>query len=503
MARRPTLVAGDTRPTLAAAFENWYENADQCEIRVGDYQVRPMLMIAAEGGGIRASYWTVRGLQAIADRTCGEYSTLFSGGASGGSVGLTVARFSGTANEVGSRTAVDAVKQMAESEILSRAADGTFVRDLIYGATGIPVPRAAEAGGWDWQDRARLIEDGWVGAGGWGGQRYLASSRALSPSTGELILNSTSVKDNCRVWISQIQLAEPGGDLSESFDPEKNCDKNPGPGPRTIDLFRAYGPYVEDRQDTCLGMISAATAALLTARFPYVTPSGTVGPCPDLEVEPGQMTRPYWPATQLVDGGYIENSGLATITDLSEQWLALVRESNRRAFAARGPKPALVVPIIVYLTNGDRNAAQPALVSSPTSELAVPPATFVRGGSALSGNFALLTRAKQAVALNGFCSTVLEPAACAALERRFPSRVVVIDRVTQPEIGAPLGWVLSGASITALDNAMIAQLEATCDANQPVDADTPLAPGTDQRQFCRNGYATLGDLERYFSYRSG
>ena len=47
------------------------------------------------------------------------------------------------------------------------------------------------------------------------------------------------------------------------------------------------------------------------------------------------------------------------------------------------------------------------------------------------------------------------------------------------------------------------QLEVRCDANQPVDADTPLAPGTDQRQFCRTGYATLGDLVRYFSYRSG
>ena len=41
-------------------------------------------------------YWTVRGLQAIADTTCGEHSALFSAGASGGSVGLTVARFSGT-----------------------------------------------------------------------------------------------------------------------------------------------------------------------------------------------------------------------------------------------------------------------------------------------------------------------------------------------------------------------------------------------------------------------
>ena len=131
----------------------------------------------------------------------------------------------------------------------------------------------------------------------------------------------------------------------------------------------------------------------------------------------------------------------------------------------------------------------------------MPPATFLRGGSALDGNAALLARAQRAVALDGFCPIVPEQAVCTALDRHFPSRVVVIDRVTQPEIGAPLGWVLSGASITALDNAMIAQLQAKCDANQPMDVEAPLAPATDERQLCRTGFATLGDLERYFTYR--
>ena len=52
-----------------------------------------MIMIAAEGGGIRAAYWTVKGLAAIDTGSggCGARSTLFSGGASGGSVGLTAA----------------------------------------------------------------------------------------------------------------------------------------------------------------------------------------------------------------------------------------------------------------------------------------------------------------------------------------------------------------------------------------------------------------------------
>ena len=77
----------DDRQTMAASFASWLASPEPCEVQVGDHQVRPMLLIAAEGGGIRAAYWTVRGLQAIDDTTCGERSTLFSAGASGGSVG--------------------------------------------------------------------------------------------------------------------------------------------------------------------------------------------------------------------------------------------------------------------------------------------------------------------------------------------------------------------------------------------------------------------------------
>ena len=274
-------------------------------IQVGGRQVRPMLLIAAEGGGIRAAYWTVRGLQAIDDTTCGERSALFSAGASGGSVGLTVARFSGTPTSPNSAGAVDAVKQMAAPQIFSRAADGTFVRDVVYGATGVPVQRYAEPDPFTWKDRARLIEDGWAdapGAGGqdWGDRDYLTPSDELSPATGELILNSSEVKDACRVWVSQVS---PGATVTESdarsFDPERTCDKTPGPGPGRSTCSRAYGPFVPGATaESCLGRIRAATAALLTARFPYVTPSAVLGPCPQVEAEAARRRRtgrvPSW-----------------------------------------------------------------------------------------------------------------------------------------------------------------------------------------------------------------
>jgi hypothetical protein len=501
--------ANDTRLTMAGSFRAWLDAPEPCLTTVGGRPVRPMLLIAAEGGGIRAAYWTVRGLQAIADTTCGERSALFSTGASGGSVGLTVARFSGTPDSPNAAAAVDAVKQMAAPRILSRAADGTFVRDLVYGASGVPVPRWFETDGTTWKDRARMIEDGWAaapGAGGldWGDRDYLTPTEELSPTTGQLVLNSSDVKHACRVWVSQVS---PGQTVTEtgaaSFDPELSCDKAPGPGARTIDLFSAYGPFVPGSDPaSCLGRIRAATAALLTARFPYVTPSAVIGPCPPNETEDGKA-RPYWPRTQLVDGGYIENSGLATITDLSDDWLSLVRNHNAGVLAQPSSTEPLVVPIVVFLTNGDRRVVQPAVDTSPTSELAVPLLTYLRSGRSLGGNDALLERARSAVELNGFCPGTA--AACTDLENHFPSRVVVVDRVTQPEIGAPLGWVMSEASITSMDAAMTSgQLEVQCGANTPrrSGAYAPVQTDRETQPSCRTGYATLGDLVRYYGTRS-
>jgi hypothetical protein len=227
-----------------------------------------------------------------------------------------------------------------------------------------------------------------------------------------------------------------------------------------------------------------------------------IGPCPPEETEDGKAP-PYWPRTQLVDGGYIENSGLATITDLSDDWLSLVRDHNAEVLDTAGSTEPLVVPIIVFLTNGDRAVVQPAIDSLPTSELAVPLVTYLRGRTSLTGNDALLERARAAVDIDSLCP--VSESACADLQRHFPSRVVVVDRVTQPEIGAPLGWVMSEASITSMDIAMTqSQLATHCDTNTPREgrADAPVQADQQTQPSCRTGYATLGDLVRYYNATS-
>jgi hypothetical protein len=71
------------------------------------------------------------------------------------------------------------------------------------------------------------------------------------------------------------------------------------------------------------------------------------------------------------------------------------------------------------------------------------------------------------------------------LDLAMPRRVIVIDRLPQPEVAAPLGWSLSQSSRNALNDAIDAQVKARCG--------TPTSPPS-----CRVGYAPLGELRHYY-----
>ncbi len=497
--RRP-----EDRPTLATTFGTWVGSPDApnnqaCRHRVPghpDVTVRPMIMVAAEGGGIRAAYWAVAAMRRLADLTviggrgrgCGAFSTLFSGGASGGSVGLTVSKFSDDP--------LRDVTAMARPDVLSAVVAGTFVRDPAYGLTGVPVVDLDRPPVQQWRDRARLMEDGWdVGVGGdttpWGKEFFLDS--AGEPGPGALILNSTSTKNNCRAWLSQVKLSNRPTLAGQAGAGELTCDVVNQVAPRTIDLLAAYARTAGEtasEQPGCFGDLRASTAALLTARFPYVTPSGVIGPCPERRSGSDGNFAGYWPRTQLIDGGYIENTGLATITDLSPQWLPLVRAHNAQVL--QNNSGSLVVPIIVFLTNDTQAVNASDRDKGPASELTVPPVNVLRGMGALNQTRAQLERARGTVEATQICPEV--PAAtfdCAQVVADAAKyRTIVVDRAVRPEISAPLGWVLSDASIASLDAALDDQAAAdsSCESakikTRPYDAD------------CDQGFGRLSDLVR-------
>jgi hypothetical protein len=222
---------------------------------------------------------------------------------------------------------------------------------------------------------------------------------------------------------------------------------------------------------------------MLTARFPYVTPGGVIGGC-DVADRDGA----FWPRTQLIDGGYIENTGLATITDLSAQWLAQVRAHNDAAVAGRSEQP-LIIPFVVFLTNEQATAGRVTQPPALQSELLLPAVGYLRGSATLTRTDALLQRAATTVRTRSICPP---PGGgtidCDAISDAFPRKVIVVDRSARPEVTAPLGWVLSRASLTALDSAMQHQVETTCETAQNEPA-------------CLRGYGTLGDLLGYLNRR--
>jgi hypothetical protein len=451
------------RDSLPEAFDAW-KMEPGCQLPTGQVTLRPMFLVAAEGGGIRAAYWTAAALDRLVKANpCVGSSTLFSGGASGGAVGLTVARFA----EPG--TSAAQVEKMADPRALAAGSLGLFVRDLAYAATGVPAPALGSAsvasrlqatGNGHWADRAALIEAVWQTQAPGLDVPFVGGPKAALSPTGELVLTSTSVGTGCRYLVSQVTLHDsPAG---------TDCATLRQPVAGSVDLLSAYAAKDKDRDldnQHCVGPLLAATAAMFASRFPFVTPSGVVGPC-------GAITEP----DQLVDGGYVENSGLGTIVDLADQWLPLVRQHNTEQLRT-ATSPTLFVPVVLYMDNGTGSDLRPPSLKV-TDEILVPSTANKRAQMQQSDTPTLLQRAATLVAANNLWDPSIctsgatpneEPAACARVKRAGeqidtwrPRPVVVVHQSTFPAVTAPLGWTLSEDSMATMNEALAQQAAVKC-----------------------------------------
>jgi hypothetical protein len=206
-------------------------------------ELMPMLLVASEGGGIRAAEWTVQAMQRIASEPCSQHAVAFSSGVSGGAVGLALLRFNSHPDRVA--TAI------SSSRALSYGLIGLLVRDLTYAATGIPLPALDHETGASWVDRSALMEDAWDAAAPkeapttWQGLQFVAPTLEKEYSrqsiTGPLILNSMSVGNACRVWVSEIKLISETSKTQSSSDGRLDCNHAGTPGLRSVDLISRYG----------------------------------------------------------------------------------------------------------------------------------------------------------------------------------------------------------------------------------------------------------------------
>ena len=428
---RDTGTAPADRPELRAVFDDWLGRSGACDRPAtgGGPPVRPMVLVAASGGGIRAAVWTAGALGELAGSACGRVATLLSSGVSGGSLGLVLAREL-TAGDDG----VALATSVADPVTLGRAAAGTLVGDVAAGGTGLRQPAWLD-GGRTWLDRAGLIERAWE-------LRRPALAEGFGPDVagpgGALVLNSTSAGGSCRVLVSQIELgtSPPGG----------GCAAPPaGVPPASIDLLADYGP--------CLGRLSWASAAMLSARFPFVTPAGRVT-CGE---RPGGR-----PDLQLVDGGYAEGSGLGTLADLAPAVADLVREHNAGVGTPAARADAYVVPVVLFLENhpGADVVPDPPRLAP---ELFVP--YVARDAEVLQAESGTLLR-RAGNALGDPCPPGPGGAGCTRavqdLRAAVPGGLAVAAPATEPDVTPPLGWTLSADSVESLTDALDRQADPGC-----------------------------------------
>jgi hypothetical protein len=225
--RVPPALEND-RPDLKAALRTWL--SQQQYRLVGPNDSYPMYLVNAEGGGIRAAYWTATVLGEIQRRNPCFADQLFSlSGVSGGSLGagvfvalLAEQRTAGGAFRCGMGTAPpggfdikDKAQQILGEDFLAPVVAAMLYPDFAQRLLFWPVEHL---------DRARALEQSWEQA--WrkhmpGSDRFAQDFDRLwgdrTVWTPALFLNATWVETGKRLIASNVQLAPRDGRDSDDF----------------------------------------------------------------------------------------------------------------------------------------------------------------------------------------------------------------------------------------------------------------------------------------------
>jgi predicted acylesterase/phospholipase RssA len=304
----------DGRPNIESQLKAWARRFEGVD---GD-QTIPLYLVSAEGGGIRAAYWSAAVLSRINEATNGEFQRhIFAlSGVSGGSLGI--AAFAAAAYR-------DHLKSARMTTLLDSYLSNDFLSPLVSRLV-ITEPIRETLGHWSLQvprDVAfeNVLASDWQRALGTRdfAQPFLSvfdtdAARETDKFLPAILLNSTIVETGQRAVVSNTKLEDlyylptiHGGDVLGM----------------TADLLGSNVTVVRR-----IAGISVAEAVHLGARFPYLSPPATL-----LASYPGG-----WPSSDarehvwqlwghLVDGGYVDNSA----ADLISDFVAKIRDLQERA----------------------------------------------------------------------------------------------------------------------------------------------------------------------------
>jgi hypothetical protein len=314
------------RPDLEAAFTQWLANRKDLAAYQAAQRPYPVYIVAAEGGGLYAGYMTGRMLARIQDLCPGFAHHVFTiSSVSGGSLGAAV--FAGLVADdpkLGDPTPCkeDTTKRFGPMErqahrilsddFLSPAVWAGLYPDFLQRFIPRPLPQL---------DRAVYLEKAFEQA--WPKsavnnpmtQSFFdvcgpGLGKCLKGSTPLLAFNVTNVETGLQVVLSPMDLS--GATLNT----------NPSGGTPSQKIFDFFEPVGLDTFD-----LQLSTAVGLSARFPYISPPGWYA-WRDERPGPGSNADSKESRFTFVDGGYVDNSGVATALAIAQRLDAVKPRPN-------------------------------------------------------------------------------------------------------------------------------------------------------------------------------
>jgi len=433
--------------------EQWLQGLQQ----IHGEQPIPVIIVSAEGGGIRAAYWAALVLSELHDSA--EFDgldlsrhILAISGVSGGSLGgaTYAALVAGDQSSAGDAGGADPLRERAGAflgrDFLSPVLSSLLFPDLLQ--RFIPWPL--------FDDRAMALEQSWER--GWqeveGNALFARSFDSLyAGSEFEvplLFFNTTVVETGQQMIVHPLDLYDRPATEAElaRSDPCIHGD--------TLQPFPCTFADALDSVKVVGDQIPLSTAVHLSARFTFLSPAGTIRRV-DLQGMQGVTAEQEW--IRVVDGGYFENSGQVTA---GQVLLALRRVAWNRSKAFN------VRPIMVHLSNEPLVNLAEQMADSPgkrvlAGELLSPlRAIFntreARGFQARSEvqNRIMLTNSIGSTASDAAWS---EAARDSELEDFFQRQkgLFLHFRPCEYDVPLPLGWMLSDMARDEMERQMPAE----------------------------------------------
>lgn len=332
---------GFEHQAMAYHRQSLQEDKASFTITVNGQIYLPAFFVASQGGGLRASYWSAVVLSELEKKMPGIHHYIFSlAGVSGGSVGnvfytaaLANYQVCRASRQYNCSLQAPLLKAVGK-DYLSAVVTSFIHNDLIYRFLPIPFYPLE-------RDRAQVLEQDW--------ERGFAASYAenskINLAMGFQALYQHSISNNN--WLPLI--------LSMSSHQETGRRIITAPFPVEPQIFIDQGDIYARRDlrtgdHKLLADMNLSTVALNAARFPYITPAGTLNK---------QSIDSNMPKGHILDGGYHENYGaLATANMLRHLSLLPNKVSSTVQNGSDQTQPILFLPIVILITNDPSRIAK-------------------------------------------------------------------------------------------------------------------------------------------------